>query len=427
MLSYRPDFMEGFSCKRGACRRTCCRHDWNVVVTRREYLAAADPALEAGLRGLAEAHLRPNPRSASDDDYGMVEMVGDVGCPMLDGDGLCRWRALAGRHICVTCESFPCTGLLVPGAEYQMPSAGCEEVLELLDGRAEPVRMACEEVPGPGEGDAGEGAGAADERGYYMRVTEEAVARRPLLGHVRELVSLGLGALQDRGRALDERVARLLEGLAQVDLLERTGRVGELPGLLEALSSPQGRPGATGAPGGPAAGAPLALLACGEVFSHYCNGSAHAPTARRILRGLGFELAEVPGEGGGDGEPRVMPRLRSREAYPAARARLDAVLAGHGPLLEHVAVCLYLKTLTPIAGPGVWDDAVHLGALYAAFKGGLAGYFADEAPREGQVVDVLVEMARMATHSELVRPTVCARMSQAGCDGLQAMEALVRA
>ncbi len=431
MLSNYPDFLAGFACKRGACRRTCCRHDWNVVMSAKEYRKATDESLPEGLRALARAHVRPNPRSTGESDYGFVEMVGDVPCPMLDDGGLCRWRALAGNHICSTCESFPCTCLSFLGQEYLMPSGGCEAVLEALVGREEPIHMVSADVPDNN----------LPKRVYHELADERRAEARPLLRHYPALVGFGLDVLQDRSLPLDERVARLMEALAHVDYLERSGQVDALPELLARLSSltarrrpcddakthggdSDARPDG-GVTDGRSKAAPwLAVFVCGEVFSHYCHDSAHAPTASRILDGLGVSVREVPDA---DGVTRWQPVLSSKDAYARGRVALGPWLEQWQTFLEHVSVCLFLKTLTPIRGSSVWESAVYLASLYATVKGGLVGYFVRERPTEERVVDVLVEVIRMGTHSELVRPTICSRMAQVRFDGLPQVEALVRA
>ncbi len=409
-----PDYLRDFVCKCGACRRTCCRHDWNVVMTEKEYRAAFDEALGSEAHAVAAAHIKPNPRSTGPGDYAFVEMVGDVDCPLLDGEGLCVWMRLTGRHLCSTCNSFPCTVMAYRGQEYLMPSGGCEAVLEALLHRTAPVRMLSEDRE-------------AVERNYYVHITEDLVTQRPLLGHYPRLVQFGLDVLQDRSRSLDERVACLLEGLARVDRMEDEGELGRLPAFLKEFEG--GVVGGTGARDGVPVGADgsaawLMVFVCGEMFAHYCHSSAHAPTALRILEGLGVAVREVRGARGAF---HCLPQLRSTEDYPAKHAALSEFFERRSVFLEHVAVSLYLKMLLPVREPGVWTHAMYFAAVYAAVKGGLTGYFAPAEPEDESLVDVLVEILRMATHSELMYPTICRRLKAARLDNLQAMQALVRA
>lgn len=421
MRSNYPDIWSQFACKGGTCRRTCCRHDWNVVMSRAEYERATDPGLPADLRALAEAHIRPNPRATGDADLAYVEMVGDVDCPLLDDAGRCRWRARAGAHLCSTCDSFPCTTMLYRGQEYLMPSCGCEAVVEALLHREDPIRMVAVD-PGAEVGEK-----TAGERSYYVHIADELVAQRPLLGWYPQLVEFGLAVLQDRSLRLDDRVARLLEGLARIDRLETTGRLDLLPGFLKGLAAPASSSGSGSGPVGAGSNPTvpwLPVFVCGEVFSHYCHSSAHVPCARRILEGLGVGLREVRGE---DGAPHVLPTPGTSErVYPAKRAAFDGFFARREVFFEHVAVSLYLKMLMPVREPGVWAHATYFAAMYAAVKGGLVGYCAPEEPADEQLVNVLVEIVRMGTHSELMYPTVCTRMRAARVDSLEALQALVR-
>ena len=375
-------------------------------MSKQEYQANTDPSLGEKLIAIARAHIKPNPRSTGDGDYAYVEMVGDVDCPLLDAEGLCVWMKHAGRHVCSTCTSFPCTTMLYQGEEYLMPSGGCEAVLESLLARTEPVRMVSrdnDETP----------------RNYYVHITPELVKQRPLLGHYPALVDFGLAMLQDRTRPLDQRVARLLEVLARIDHLETTDRLAELPTFLEEFLAQPG----TASPQPDAAVPWLPVFVCGEVFSHYCHSSAHVPTAVRILEGLGVAVQTVQDE---NGTPHSVPQLRSREVYPTKRTSFDGFFASRAVFFEHVAVSLYLKMLLPVREPSVWAHATYFAAMYAAVKGAVVGYFAPEIPTDQQLVDVLVEAIRMGTHSELMYPTICTRLKAARLDSLQAMQALVQ-
>ena len=376
-------------------------------MSEQEYLANTDPSLGEELLAIAHAHMKPNPRSTGLGDYAYVEMVGDVPCPLLDNEGLCAWVKHSGRHVCSTCANFPCTTMLYQGDEYLMPSGGCEAVLESLLTRTEPIHMV-------------NGDGAASPRNYYVHITQELVEQRPLLGWYPQLTSFGLTILQDRSRPLDQRVAHLLEGLALIDHLESVGRLDALSALLEEFvtQTPARAPQPSVAP------TPwLPVFVCGEVFSHYCHSSAHAPTALRILEGLGATVKTVQDA---DGTLHSMPQLQSREAYPAKRANFDDFFDNHAIFFEHVTVGLYLKMLLPVREPGVWAHATYFAAMYAAIKGAVVGFFAPKTPTDQQLVDVLVEAIRMGVHSELMYPTICARLKAAQLTSLQAMQTLVQ-
>jgi hypothetical protein len=410
MLSHQPDFLDRFVCKGGECRRTCCRHDWNVILSKDEYDAATSPDLPEDLSELARDFVVPNPRATGEEDFGMVTMVGDVRCPMLDDAGSCRWRARAGRHIGSTCSRFPVTALSFMGEEYLMPSGACEKVLELLLDREEPICMASSDRE-----DAGDV--------YHEVIDEKRVQDRPLIGHYPEILAFGMRTLQDRSLRLDDRVAFLIEALACLDRLERTGQAGQTSALLDRLErrradSVRSEEGGWNAPW-------AAVLVCGEVFSRYCARSAHAATARRILSGIGLEPVAVDRAESGSG---CRPALRDRGAYAAARARIDPCLKCRERFFEHVSVCLFLKTLTPIRGDSVWDSAVYFAGAYALLKGGIAGYFAcsGEPADDRALVDVIVEVLRMCTHSPLVRPTVCKALAAAHLDDVSMVKALVR-
>lgn len=406
MQSIYPDYLESSPCKQGTCRRTCCRHDWNVVMSEQEYRANTDASLDPDLLALAHASMKPNPASTGEGDRFYIEMVGDVACPLLNSDGLCSWIQLSGRRPCSTCHSFPCTAMRYREHEYLMPSGACEAVLESFLGREAPVRMVSRDC------------GEPVERNYYVHITNELVKERPLLGYYPDLVRFGLAVLQDRTRSLDERVSHLLAGLLCVHQLEEQGALELLGSFLEryplAPSSFQDIPDAPW----------LAVYACGEMLSHFCCRSAHAPTALRVTEGLGIRMDT---RADATGAVRCVPSLESTEVYPAKKAALASFFRRNETFFEHVTVSLYLKMLLPLREPNVWTHALYFAACYATLKSSVVGYFGPLEPTDEQLVDLLVEVIRMETHSELMYPTICKKLAHDRLTSLAFAQALVHA
>lgn len=409
IMSTFPDFMLDFECKCGACRRTCCKHDWNVDMSEQEYRSVASAKLSPSLRELVDACVKPNPHSTSEGDFAYVEMHGDTDCPLLDENGLCRWISETGSCICSTCANFPRTCMRYLEGEYLMPSGGCEAVLEALLDRDEPISLVSRTIETP-------------TRNYFVHITEDLAEKRPLLRHYPQLIEFGLRILQDRSMPLDERVAKLAEGLLHIDEFEQTGQINALPAFLAEYPTLPLRKGGQGISCDEAPSWPVVYV-CGEMFCHYCNGTPHARTTQAILSGLGISPRPSNDESG----PRVVPTLASPEAYPQAKEAVRDVLETRSVFFEHVAVIMYLKMLMPIREPNVWMHTLFFTAMYAAVKGGLAGLYAKSEPTDEQLVDAVAEIMRMGLHASLMYPSMCKSMARARITNLAAAQSLAYA
>ena len=402
--------MLDFECKCGACRRTCCRHDWNVTLSRDEYARTTSNELSPALRELARKHIKPNPCSTFDGDYAYVEMYGDVNCPMLDENGLCTWICESGECPCSTCANFPRTCLRYFDDEYLMPSTGCEAVVEALLRRDAPIALTSRHIESP-------------TRNYFVHITEDLAERRPLLGLYPQLIAFGLSILQNRTVSLDERMACLLERLAALDAIENSKRTDLLPDFLARTPSlPSRASRAKSSQEQPPAWP--AVFVGGEIFRHYCDTTSHGYTSREILEGIGVEpRLRINDKGTRD----VTVSLKSTEAYSRAKAKLASFFERKSVFLEHVAVCLFLKTLTPIREPNVWTHATYFAAVYAAMKAGLTGLFAQSEPSDEQLADAVVEITRMAVHADLMYRSIYIAMAKAQLTTLPGTQAIVRA
>ena len=137
----QPDFLQAFDCKRGECRRTCCR-DWEVVLTAQELESAMSSEPGTDAHTLANASLIANPCSSGEHNSSLAKMREDGFCALLTEDRLCGWKVLGSDGLCATCNDFPNIRISFLDDQYIFPSLSCEAIVELLLNRSEPVRIA---------------------------------------------------------------------------------------------------------------------------------------------------------------------------------------------------------------------------------------------------------------------------------------------
>ncbi len=133
-----PDFWKEFSCKCGACRKSCCM-GWDVGISQREYFSLVGASCSSELRSrLDEAFYVPH--DASPERYALLNhnYLGD--CPLRAQNGLCMLqRELGEAALPEVCRRYP-RSINCSLGEATLANS-CEGVIEGFIGREEPIRF----------------------------------------------------------------------------------------------------------------------------------------------------------------------------------------------------------------------------------------------------------------------------------------------
>jgi hypothetical protein len=186
----------------------------------------------------------------------------------------------------------------------------------------------------------------------------------------------------------------LANAMCLIDWMERNNRVNELADAmekflqLENLQQIQQRYEKYSI-------GPKALLAVnGNAFVSFMNLPAYQANAGSVLEGLGVEV--VAAEENGCIQCRM--KLIDSERYLERKVVLAGFMREKEIFLEHVLVCEYLRSMTPVTEPSVWDNFKLFNVCYALLKGVLYGRF-DSSPSDVEVADAIVVIHRMFIHN----------------------------
>ncbi len=375
-----PDYLDDYSCKCGACRRTCCTgRDWDISMDRSEY-EAVWAELNAG-EGFAM--LAPRFAGAVEGGDGRVSLPMTEGgrCALLESDGRCAWRKNTGHDACAICREFPVMYVRLFDDVYACPSGACEAVLEAL--LRKPGRIELRSRPlANGEG----------PYSYQLDVAEGDVPADSVYGAYSALIDLALDVLQDGRYDLDRRMAVLVSCLNVVDKMVQIGQDARLGAAVASMRDDRrvaalvegfGRDGRTGNP---------AMRICPELYRCCLDSTAYAPIARRVLDNLGFAVVSH------NGQARAKVVLRQPDLLEERRGRCRSYLDEKADFLAKVMAGVFLHSGVPLAGPDPWSNARYFAVCYCLIKFGIAGYF-DDVPTDEGLVDFLVLALRAFTHN----------------------------
>jgi hypothetical protein len=373
-----PDVLAGYRCKCADCRRTCCRGDWDVVVSERELNSRLAGELGSRARELARECLERRPDVPTGRRSYRCRMRADGRCSALTLQGLCGWQVATGSCAGRVCDEFPRAAVEFRGRKFVSATLACEAVVESLVRHAEPVELVQARPSGGGAStcrSVSEPSAAApttdaieralDGIGASVVIDEVAIGRRPLLGQYPLLVRRCVEALQDRDIRLGDRVALVMRSMLAVDELERSGMVARVPATLDVLASHGGRLRGLADLGEPfGCDAALLTLVVRVLVEAAVVSAPLGDACLGALRGLGLEVRRAPAgklaPGAPDGEKAGL-RFGVGTPDPKRLAAVRAALAcetcdpegRYAAFFEHLAVMECLRCLLPISGTSV--------------------------------------------------------------------------
>ena len=93
---YRLNYEQEYHCKCAACRRTCCRNDWDIDLTEAEYERDRSLCRQLALDEQKVFEKKPEGARLKFDGQGL--------CPFLSQEGLCSLRLESGRCSGAVCD-----------------------------------------------------------------------------------------------------------------------------------------------------------------------------------------------------------------------------------------------------------------------------------------------------------------------------------
>lgn len=124
-----PDFYDGFRCKCGDCRSSCCE-GWDVAISQQEYfeLLGAETTEDLQARISRAFYI---PKDASPERYAMLNHDWEGRCPLRAEDGLCLLHSIEGEDMLPdVCRLYP-RSIRKDLCEASL-SNSCERVIEIL-------------------------------------------------------------------------------------------------------------------------------------------------------------------------------------------------------------------------------------------------------------------------------------------------------
>jgi hypothetical protein len=329
-------------------------------------------------------------------------------CSFLNEDGLCRWKKLTGEGLCAACEDFPNTYVSFLEDEYVFPSLSCEAIVELLLNKEDSIQLLAEEK-------------RTTKTQYNAAIEKNHFRKRPLLEHYPDLTRWGLTLLQERRFSLDNRMILLAEAMCLIDWLEGNGRVRDLPQAMESfLLADSLEQSIKRYEQDPVDSEPF-LAINRDIFFRYLDVPRYRTSARQVLSGLGFEIVETKGN------DKAQFRLGLFECgnYLKHKEALADFMRQKEPFFEHVMICEYLRSVTPLTRPNVWDNFRFFNACYALLKGILIGSFSCP-PSDSELVDSVLMLHRMFIHDYDARNQTLEHLSAIHLTDLSSMVALAK-
>lgn len=395
-----PDFFPGYHCKCGACRRTCCMGDWEIGLTKEEYLADTAPTLGPELLAMAEKGMAVNAGQTDEEHYAEMVIGENKRCVFLTEEGLCAWQLRAKASVGSVCRDFPRLYIRFLEDTYIFPSVTCEAVLELMLNKKDPIRLRREEKD-------------LENRRCYAKVEEAQTRKRPLLRLYPMIMQYGLELLQNRSYTLDERMQLMALVVYTIDQMERSGAVQEIPAMLRQLTTGQRANQYLKMFSSYYGGTQALLLVCGDIYSLYAGKEQYQSTARAILQGLGIGLTDTN-----------EAHLLDRETYGKNKERCKEQRKETEYFLEHIMVSIFLYNLVPMGEPGAWENFQYISACYALIKGGIIGTY-DTISNDEALIDLIVKIMRMCSHNNALYGRILERFKEVKLDSLPAIVALL--
>ncbi|HDR5278653.1 TPA: flagellin lysine-N-methylase, partial [Bacillus thuringiensis] len=125
------NYISEFSCIGSECEDTCCKN-WLIYVDKEHYDLYSTIKNKKTNR-LIQDSIELNPKSESDNSYGIIKLTSSSACPFLTEKSLCGIQMEHGPEaLCKTCKIYPRVTNKVNEDYYQTGDLSCPEMARLI-------------------------------------------------------------------------------------------------------------------------------------------------------------------------------------------------------------------------------------------------------------------------------------------------------
>lgn len=383
-----PLYYKDFRCLAADCRDNCCRYNWEISFTKKDYLKLKRAAKSQEFQAILADGMSRLRDDMHDGHYAHFNVGPEGGCAFQTEDGLCRLQMECGvEAMPEVCRVYPRRSLYTSAAKELSLSPSCEGVLALLWDLPQGVDFLEEDLP----------------RQDWRVVTGE--GRYDWFPQVR---SLCIDVLQERSLPLSRRMlllAMALQRLGEMDwTAEETPEVW-LAWTAELLHSPSAAA---------LESLPRDRLRCltwniRVLLELYENTAAEE---RSVYRSL-FSALSADGEAW---EDKGLERFSIDAArYQALEDRLEGLLGRSDCFFENLMVTTaFLLAYPSMNSPEVlWHTCADLCMLYSFYRFSAVLGCHQEASRE-RLFEVTGQVCRGLLHNNWRRDLLVRALLQDG-------------
>jgi lysine-N-methylase len=126
-LIIKANYVNIFSCVGPECVDSCC-NDWNIHFDKKSYKKTLNNPEFTKLAKIAFKEIK-----TSNEDWAVISLDEQGGCPFLNEKKLCQIHAKAGEQaLSNTCKTYPKVSNLIGGNKYETLGISCPEVARII-------------------------------------------------------------------------------------------------------------------------------------------------------------------------------------------------------------------------------------------------------------------------------------------------------
>jgi lysine-N-methylase len=127
----QPEYYSRFKCNPEKCLESCCER-WKITIDKKTYLKYMESE-NTLIKRIIEDGLTVNDNSENEDDYGIMNLKGDMTCPFLNDEKYCEVFINLGEDgLSKTCKSYPRAVVMIGGEMERGLQMSCSVAAELV-------------------------------------------------------------------------------------------------------------------------------------------------------------------------------------------------------------------------------------------------------------------------------------------------------
>jgi len=126
----QPKYYSKFQCDPIKCHDTCCER-WKIIIDKSTYEKYIQSENDT-IKEIVKTGLSINEKSINDDDFAIINLNNEMGCPFLNQNNLCEIFINMGEDsLSKTCKSYPRTSIVVNDVIERGLEMSCSVAAEL--------------------------------------------------------------------------------------------------------------------------------------------------------------------------------------------------------------------------------------------------------------------------------------------------------